>query len=54
MCHVTHKWTQQNVGENTIVKYHTDVLKLQKTDSQMPNVSLDSLDFSGLAWTLKN
>ena len=35
MCHGTHKWIQQNVGENTTVKYHRDVIKLQKTDSQM-------------------
>jgi len=35
MYHGKHKWIQQNVGENKTVKYHWDVLKLQKTDSQM-------------------
>jgi len=53
MYHGKHKRIQQNVGENKTVKYHRDVLKQWKTDSQMQNVSLDSLGFSGLAWTLK-
>ena len=53
ICSGTHKGIKQNVGGNKTMKYHRAVLKLQETDRQMPNVSLDSLGFSVLAWTLQ-